>query len=146
MSRYCVCWLLLIIHCSTASAKQPNILFAIADDWGWPHAGGLWRSRCQDTHVRPVGGRRGYSSNMPLSPHLPALPPGVRSSLVNGIGDWKGPAIYGASSRTSSPLTKTSFASQATPPDTPGRRGDRVVQKPPRASWPVSDTRAFRNL
>lgn len=24
-----------------AEAKQPNILFAIADDWGWPHAGSL---------------------------------------------------------------------------------------------------------
>ena len=24
---------------SSAYAKQPNILFCIADDWGWPHAG-----------------------------------------------------------------------------------------------------------
>ena len=23
----------------TAEVKKPNILFAIADDWGWPHAG-----------------------------------------------------------------------------------------------------------
>ncbi len=26
-------------HVSAAPAKRPNILFAIADDWGWPHAG-----------------------------------------------------------------------------------------------------------
>ena len=24
---------------SEEKSQQPNILFAIADDWGWPHAG-----------------------------------------------------------------------------------------------------------
>jgi len=41
--------LLLSMWCTTAlnqcevfseeRAQRPNILFAIADDWGWPHAG-----------------------------------------------------------------------------------------------------------
>ncbi|MDG2390777.1 MAG: sulfatase [Planctomycetaceae bacterium] len=39
MLRRLVCFILLFAGCSVASAKQPNILFAIADDWGWPHAG-----------------------------------------------------------------------------------------------------------
>lgn len=35
------CFLLLVCWSLTSPtfAKQPNILFAIADDWGWPHAG-----------------------------------------------------------------------------------------------------------
>ena len=38
----------LSIHAREPSGKRPNILFAIADDWGWPHAGaygdpgGIW--------------------------------------------------------------------------------------------------------
>lgn len=31
--------LLLFTGCNSRSLEQPNILFAIADDWGWPHAG-----------------------------------------------------------------------------------------------------------
>ena len=31
--------ILLAAGCNTRSVEQPNILFAIADDWGWPHAG-----------------------------------------------------------------------------------------------------------
>ena len=31
--------ILLAAGCETTSVEQPNILFAIADDWGWPHAG-----------------------------------------------------------------------------------------------------------
>ncbi len=27
------------ISCRRAAEQRPNILFAIADDWGWPHAG-----------------------------------------------------------------------------------------------------------
>ena len=27
---------------SGGKAVRPNILFCIADDWGWPHAGGVW--------------------------------------------------------------------------------------------------------
>ena len=30
--------ILLAAGCEKASPEQPNILFAIADDWGWPHA------------------------------------------------------------------------------------------------------------
>ena len=30
---------LLLAGCKSESPEQPNILFAIADDWGWPHAG-----------------------------------------------------------------------------------------------------------
>ncbi len=30
---------LLLIGCSQETSPPPNILFAIADDWGWPHAG-----------------------------------------------------------------------------------------------------------
>src|SRR5688572_14367747 len=29
----------LICHSDAATGKKPNILFCIADDWGWPHAG-----------------------------------------------------------------------------------------------------------
>ena len=25
--------------CSAQETRRPNILFAMADDWGWPHAG-----------------------------------------------------------------------------------------------------------
>jgi len=35
----CLLFLSSLILTSSAFAKQPNILFAIADDWGWPHAG-----------------------------------------------------------------------------------------------------------
>ena len=31
--------LIFLFACSLYSADRPNILFAIADDWGWPHAG-----------------------------------------------------------------------------------------------------------
>ncbi len=31
--------LIFLFACSLHSAERPNILFAIADDWGWPHAG-----------------------------------------------------------------------------------------------------------
>jgi len=31
--------LLLFAGCNKPAVNQPNILFAIADDWGWPHAG-----------------------------------------------------------------------------------------------------------
>lgn len=31
--------IILNLVCSTAFSAQPNIVFAIADDWGWPHAG-----------------------------------------------------------------------------------------------------------
>lgn len=31
--------ILLLAGCKTEEVKQANILFAIADDWGWPHAG-----------------------------------------------------------------------------------------------------------
>ena len=31
--------LIFLFACSLHAAERPNILFAIADDWGWPHAG-----------------------------------------------------------------------------------------------------------
>jgi len=31
--------ILLLAGCKSETGPQPNILFAIADDWGWPHAG-----------------------------------------------------------------------------------------------------------
>lgn len=31
--------LLLSLSHSTMGGERPNILFCIADDWGWPHAG-----------------------------------------------------------------------------------------------------------
>jgi len=38
--RLLACTLVLLISLLPASAaKRPNILFAFADDWGWPHAG-----------------------------------------------------------------------------------------------------------
>jgi arylsulfatase A-like enzyme len=38
--RLLACALVLLISLLPASAaKRPNILFAFADDWGWPHAG-----------------------------------------------------------------------------------------------------------
>jgi len=36
--RSCLLWLVFVSGLFTASAKQPNILFAIADDWGFGHA------------------------------------------------------------------------------------------------------------
>ncbi|QDU54632.1 sulfatase family protein [Aeoliella mucimassa] len=39
--RRCALLLLLAVALSnSAAAKQPNILFCLADDWGWPHATG----------------------------------------------------------------------------------------------------------
>ncbi len=32
-------WLLAIVCQPAIAEKRPNILFCIADDWGWPHAG-----------------------------------------------------------------------------------------------------------
>lgn len=32
-------WLLLLVITPAFSQEQPNILFCMADDWGWPHAG-----------------------------------------------------------------------------------------------------------
>ena len=29
----------LLLSCQQEETVPPNILFAIADDWGWPHAG-----------------------------------------------------------------------------------------------------------
>lgn len=39
MKRALLICLLLLMLPLPSSAKQPNILFCIADDWGWPHAG-----------------------------------------------------------------------------------------------------------
>ncbi|MBD3675198.1 MAG: sulfatase [Planctomycetaceae bacterium] len=39
MKRSLLMILLLLSFSLPASAKQPNILFCMADDWGWPHAG-----------------------------------------------------------------------------------------------------------
>ncbi len=37
--RYVASLLCLLIATSVAADDRPNIVFAIADDWGWPHAG-----------------------------------------------------------------------------------------------------------
>ena len=38
--RFLVLMLVMILAgCNEKAVQQPNILFAIADDWGWPHAG-----------------------------------------------------------------------------------------------------------
>ena len=36
---------------SVRADDRPNIFLAIADDWGYPYAGALWRSGREDTDV-----------------------------------------------------------------------------------------------
>ena len=46
------------IAAARAQAARPNILFAVADDWTYGHAGRLWLQVGKDSRLRPRGPRR----------------------------------------------------------------------------------------
>jgi len=69
-----------------AESKRPNILFAIADDWGWPHAGAYgcdWVKTPNFDRVAREGVRfkNAFTNNPKCSP--------CRASILTGCNTWQ---------------------------------------------------------
>ena len=85
----------------SSASERPNILFAIADDWSWPHAGAYG-----DTVVRtPTFDRLAREGT--LFHHVYVSSPSCtpsRGAILTGQWHWRlrPPQICGACSRTSS--------------------------------------------
>lgn len=83
------CWLLLLVGlpANLSAAERPNILFCIADDWGWPHAGaygvGDWVKTPSFDRVAREGllFENAFTSNPKCCPS--------RASMVAGRNTWQ---------------------------------------------------------
>src|SRR5687767_1457680 len=68
------------------SPRKPNLLFAIADDWGWPHAGAYgctWVSTPAFDRVAREGVlfKNAFTNNPKCSPS--------RASMLTGRNTWQ---------------------------------------------------------
>ena len=93
------CWLLFTLLftaglLSAADDRRPNILFCIADDWGWPHAG-AYGSKFVETPTFDRIAREGvlftnaFTSNPKCAPCRASITTGRNSwQLEEGISHW----------------------------------------------------------
>ncbi|NNJ24932.1 sulfatase family protein [Alienimonas chondri] len=87
MSRTLFAAALLLGAASAATAQdRPNILFVIADDWGWPHAGAYgtdWVNTPNFDRVAEQGAlfKNAFTSNPKCSP--------CRASILTGRNSWQ---------------------------------------------------------
>jgi len=80
------CSVFLLLISSPAVAKQPNILFAIADDWGWPHAGAYGCDWVKTPHFDRIAKegvlfKNAFTNNPKCSPS--------RASMLTGRNTWQ---------------------------------------------------------
>ena len=85
---------LLVGFLSAAEDRRPNILFCIADDWGWPHAG-AYGSKFVETPTFDRLAREGvlftnaFTSNPKCAPCRASITTGRNSwQLEEGISHW----------------------------------------------------------
>ena len=83
-----------------AASERPNIIFAIADDWGWPHASAYGDPAVKTPAFDRVA-KDGFFSNTHTFRHRPVRHRATRYSQVNTIGVSDGARIYGACSTRS---------------------------------------------
>ena len=86
MSRPLVALALLVAAAPAVAADRPNILFVIADDWGWPHAGAYgcdWVETPNFDRVAKQGVlfANAFTSNPKCSP--------CRASILTGRNSWQ---------------------------------------------------------
>jgi len=88
--------LLLTIGLLSAEDKRPNIIFCIADDWGWPHAGAYQNDTVVQTPAFDRIAREGVLFHNAYVP-TPSCTP-CRNAIMTGQWHWKlgpGANLYG---------------------------------------------------
>lgn len=72
---------------ANAADKQPNILFCIADDWGWPHAGAYGAGEWVETPTFDRIAREGVRFDNCFTSNPKCCP--CRASIVAGRNTWQ---------------------------------------------------------
>ena len=131
--------------CSLSANDLPNILFAIADDWSWSHAGAYGDTVVQTPTFDRLCAKVCYFS-MLMSRLHPAHRLAGRSSRANGTGGCARPQICGACSPTSSRRTPRSLPRPDMKPERLVRAGGPVGPRPRRGSWRDHHFRALKHF
>ena len=80
------CLLVLLLTRAAIAQDRPNILFCIADDWGWPHAGALGDRSAQTPTFDQLAAQGVLFDNAYVS--SPSCTPS-RSAILTGQYHWR---------------------------------------------------------
>jgi len=80
-------YLILITSAQATDQKRPNLLFVIADDWGWPHAGVYGAGKWVQTPNFDRLAREGVLINNAFTSNPKCCP--CRASILTGRNTWQ---------------------------------------------------------